>query len=159
MTNTIFKAVFVSLLISLPVCAAPDPLDAFPAAKANMQRIVIQLPDKSREEEANFKVELISGKIMMTDGVNQVRLGSSLSPHNLKGWGYTYYEVQQSAVSLSTMMAAPDGAPKIKQFVSGAPIMIRYNSRLPVVVYLPIEYELRYRIWEAPTQFQAAPQK
>jgi len=27
--------------------------------------------------------------------------------------------------------------------------MIRYNSRLPVVIYSPEGVEIRYRIWEA----------
>lgn len=155
MINNAIKAALTSLLISLPVSAAPDPLDAFPAPRAGMHRVVVQLPDKSREQEGNFKVELICGKMMLTDGVNQIRLGASFTVHNLKGWGYTFYETQHKAATLSTMMAAPDGAPQIEQFVSGSPMMIRYNSRLPVVVYLPEEYELRYRIWEAPGQFLA----
>ena len=156
MINNVLKAAFLSLLISLPVSAAPDPLDAFPAPRAGMYRVVIQLPDKSREQQGNFKVELISGKNMLTDGVNQTRLGASFTTHNLKGWGYTFYEFQDSAATLSTMMAAPDGLPQVEQFVSGSPIMIRYNSRLPVVVYLPENHELRYRIWEAPERFQPA---
>lgn len=153
MINNLFKAVVTSALISLPAQAATDPLDAFPAPRAGMHRVVIQLPDKLREEEANFKVELISGKMMMTDGVNKTRLGASFTTHNLKGWGYTFYEIQQSDATLSTMMAAPEGTPRVERFVSGSPILIRYNSRLPVVVYLPAEYELRYRIWEAPSLF------
>ena len=46
-------------------------------------------------------------------------------------------------------MAPPEGSPQVKKFVTAAPIKIRYNSRLPVVIYVPEGYEVRYRIWEA----------
>ena len=140
-----------------PAFAAPNPLDAFPAAQPGMQRVVIELPEKSRQQEGEFKVELITGKMMITDGVNLVRLGAHIDAQNLKGWGHTYYEVQPASHSLSTMMAAPEGSPKVEKFVSAPPILINYNSRLPVVVYLPDGYQLRYRIWEAPPQFLPAP--
>jgi len=44
----------------------------------------------------------------------------------------------------------------VKQFVHGEPLQIRYNSRLPVVVYAPKGYEVRYRIWNAPALFERA---
>lgn len=50
---------------------------------------------------------------------------------------------------MSTMMAAPEGSEKVKKFVSGTPLLIRYNSRLPIVVYAPEGYEIKYRIWTA----------
>ena len=53
----------------------------------------------------------------------------------MKGWGYTYYEVTGRDVAMSTMMAAPPGTAQVEKFVSGTPLLIRYNSRLPVVVY------------------------
>ena len=46
-------------------------------------------------------------------------------------------------------MAAPEGAPKVKTLVTAAPLHVRYNSRLPIVVYAPSGYEVRYRIWSA----------
>ena len=45
--------------------------------------------------------------------------------------------------------AYSEGSEKIKQFVSGTPLLIRYNSRLPIVVYAPEDYEIKYRIWTA----------
>ena len=41
------------------------------------------------------------------------------------------------------------GGKKVEAFVGGAPLKIRYNSRLPVVVYAPEGVEVRYRIWSA----------
>ena len=131
-------------------------LKAFPEAKEGMERFVIVLPHKERGEEDAFKVELISGKTIPTDGVNLMRLGITVEPRPLKGWGYTYYEVTGRDVAMSTMMAAPPGTAQVKKFVSGAPLLIRYNSRLPVVVYAPKGQEIRYRIWRAPEKWEEA---
>lgn len=138
------------LAVSFSAFGAEHPeLKAFPPAKDGMERFVITLPHKERGEEDAFKVELIVGKEMLTDGVNQIRLGNTIEPHPLKGWGYTYYEVAESSVAISTMMAPPEGTPMVKTFVTAAPLQVRYNSRLPIVVYVPKGYEVRYRIWKA----------
>ncbi|MCM8541690.1 MAG: ecotin family protein, partial [Lentisphaeraceae bacterium] len=66
-------------LLSFSVFAAEHKeLKAFPKAKEGMERFVIVLDHKERGEEDSFKVELIPGKVMMTDGVNNTRLGISL---------------------------------------------------------------------------------
>ncbi len=124
-------------------------LRAFPPAQEGMERFVIVLPHKERGEEDDFQVELIVGKEMLTDGVNQVRLGNAIEPRTVEGWGYPYYEVSGSSATISTLMAPPEGAPQVKAFVKAAPLQIRYNSRLPIVVYAPRGYEVRYRIWNA----------
>jgi ecotin len=153
------KATLIPLLsgclLSLSVAARASEhpeLKAFPAAGEGMVRFVIALPHKERGEEDDFKVELIAGREMMTDGVNRVRLGSTIEPRDLQGWGYTYYEVTGSGETISTLMAPPEGAPQVRSFVSGTPLLIRYNSRLPVVVYAPQGYQIRYRIWTAPPE-------
>jgi ecotin len=48
-------------------------------------------------------------------------------------------------------MAVDPNAPKVDRFITfgGEPYFIRYNSRLPIVVYVPEGAEVRYRIWEA----------
>jgi len=124
-------------------------LKAFPPAQEGMERFVIVLPHKERGEEDDFKVELTVGKEMLTDGVNQMRLGNAIEPRTLEGWGYTVYEVTGPSETISTLMAPPEGAPKVKAFVTAAPLLVRYNSRLPIVVYVPSGYEVRYRNWSA----------
>jgi ecotin len=124
-------------------------LGAFPPALEGMKRFVIALPHKERGEEDDFRVELIVGVEMLTDGVNLVRLGNAIEPRTLEGWGYTVYEVTGPSETISTLMAPPEGTPKVKTFVTAAPLHIRYNSRLPIVVYAPNGYEVRYRIWSA----------
>ena len=137
--------------------AAEHPeLKAFPAAIADMQRIVIVLPHKERGEEDAFKVELLPGKMMMTDGVNRIRLNAQIAAQPLKGWGYTYYDLTGNDKAMSTLMGVPAGSQPIKSFVAGQPLTIRYNSRLPIVIYAKKGMEVRYRIWHADARFTTA---
>jgi ecotin len=143
-------AVLLLLLAGTMLCAAEHPqLKAFPPAEKGFERFVIVLPDKERGEEDNFKVELVAGKTIPTDGVNRNRLGVNIVAQPVKGWGYTMYKVTGDGAVMSTMMAAPENSPKVDTFVQGTPLMIRYNSRLPIVVYAPQGYEVRYRIWSS----------
>jgi ecotin len=45
----------------------------------------------------------------------------------------------------------------VNRFITlgGEPYLIRYNSRLPVVVYAPEGVEVRYRIWTGGTEVKA----
>jgi ecotin len=118
-----------------------------------MVRFVVTLPGKAQDEEDRFKVELVAGKDILTDGVNSYRLANSIEPHNLKGWGYTYYEITGSGEMMGTLMAPPEGTPREVRFVAGKPLLVRYNSRLPIVLYAPVGYQVRYRIWRADETF------
>ena len=148
------------LFVSVSMSQAADhkELKAFPAAETGMQRFVISLPHKERGEEDSFKVEFLPGKMIMTDGVNLVRLGTRIEPRPLKGWGYTYYEVTGKDIGMSTMIGVPPGTQSMKTFVSGQPLTISYNSRLPIVIYAPKGQLVRYRIWKADDKFSSADQ-
>lgn len=153
--------VVIGLLILQGVGQGADhpELKAFPQAKDGMERFVIVLPHRERGEEEAFKVEIIPGRVMPTDGVNLTRLGTTVEPRPLKGWGYTYYEVTGSDVAMSTMMAVPEGTEQVEQFVQGTPLLVRYNSRLPIVVYAPEGLGIRYRIWQASEETMSAEKK
>lgn len=155
-----FKAwLILALSATLLFAAEHKELKAFPVAEKGVTRHIIVLPHKDRTEEVRFQVELIAGKTIETDGVNRVQMRTIIVPKPLKGWGYTYYEVTGNDQVLSTMMAAPEGAPKVTQFVGGESKKVRYNSRLPIVVYAPDGFEVKYRIWEAPEEYKMAEQK
>lgn len=151
--------VFCHIALCLPVMSADHPqLKAFPAAKDKMERLVIVLPHKERGEDNNFQVELIVGKMMETDGVNHLGLGASIKERDLKGWGYKYYDVIGSSQTITTLIGVQPGTPKVTKFVTGPSLKIPYNSRLPIVIYLPEGegYEVRYRIWSAAEEFKPA---
>jgi ecotin len=57
------------------------------------------------------------------------------------------------------MMAVPEGHEQVEQFIVGKPLLVQYNSRLPIVVYAPEGYEISYRIWQAPIDYENAGQQ
>lgn len=129
-------------------------LKAFPPAKAGMERFVIVLPRKERSEEDAFRVELIPGKMMETDGVNLYSIAATLEEKNLEGWPYSFYEIGDGSVKMTAMK--PGTTPVIK-FVQAPSLLSRYISRLPIVIYAPAGYEIRYRIWKADETIIPAP--
>lgn len=152
--------VFICQIALCPSARSADhpELKAFPAAKDKMERLVIVLPHKERGEDDGFQIELIVGKMMETDGVNHLGLDASIKEQDLKGWGYKYYEVFGSDRTITTLIGVEPGTPTVNKFVTGSSIKIRYNSRLPIVIYVPAGegYEVRYRIWSAAEEFKPA---
>ena len=152
---------FVSLLVGVANAAADHKyLKAFPKPAKGMARYVIELPHKDRSEENAFKVELIVGKMMLTDGVNHMFMGGKLETKPLKGWGFTYYQLDKFGPAGSTRIGVPPGTPKVEKFITASPAqLIRYNSRIPIVVYVPQGGEVHYRIWSTKPNILIAPEK
>lgn len=129
-------------------------LEHFPKAKPGYTRYVIQLPAKTEsKEQSDLRVELVPGKVMPTD-CNTRSLGGGIEEKELKGFGYTYYEFNSNGRVISTMMACPDNK-KVDKFVAAKSELVRYNSKLPIVVYIPNGFELKYRLWESGLSFNA----
>lgn len=116
----------------------------FPQAQAGMVRHVIYLDKKA--DESLYKVEILPGKVMNVDCNNHFLMGK-MEEKDLQGWGYTYYEFTSNGQTRSTMMAC--NKPNEDRFIYGQSATVRYNSKLPIVVYAPEGYEIKYRIWTA----------
>lgn len=119
-------------------------LKPFPQAEAGMVRHVIFLDKKS--DESKLKVEIIPGMVMNVD-CNLHTLMGRMEEKDVQGWGYTYYEFTSNGQTRSTMMAC--NKPNEDRFVSAQGTMVRYNSKLPIVVYAPQGYEVKYSVWKA----------
>lgn len=136
-------------LFAVPAGQTADNLKAFPAAEEGMVRYVLQLPRQA--DESAFKVELIVGKTVQVEERNRYFFGGKIDAETIKGWGFTRYKVSTFGPMAGTRMAVDPNAPKVARFITlgGDPYIIRYNSRLPIVVYVPEGVEVRYRIWAA----------
>jgi len=151
-------AVLSLACVSASAFAANTPLEKvapYPQAEKGMKRQVITLPQQ--KDESGYKVELLIGQTLEVD-CNQHRLGGELESKTLKGWGYDYYVFDKVTSPASTMMACPDGK-KTQKFVTaylGDDAMVRYNSKLPIVVYTPANIDVKYRIWKAEDNVQNA---
>jgi len=124
-----------------------DKTHMFPQAKEGFVQYVIEVP--KTENDNDHKVELLIGKNMLVD-CNHHSLRAKIVNVTLKGWGYKYLEISDIQNGPTTMMACPQ--PKTEKFISvymGEEALRRYNSRSPIVAYLPKGYEVHYRIWSA----------
>jgi ecotin len=158
----IFFSLTMLLLLSLAAFAnevkteATTNLKAFPPAEAGMKRFVINLPQQ--KDESAYKVELIIGKTVKTDAVNHYFFGGTLEKETIQGWGFDRYILKKLGPMAGTLIGVDPNAPQIERFIStgGEPQLLRYNSRLPLVVYVPEGVEVRYRVWSADKQTTAA---
>ena len=139
----------VLIFFTTVIAQAADNMKAFPPAEEGMVRYVLQLP--AQEDESAFKVELIVGKTVQIDKQNRYFLGGKIEAQTIVGWGYTRYTVDKLGPMAGTLMAVDPDLPQVDRFITlgGEPYLVRYNSRLPVVVYVPEGAEVRYRIWSA----------
>lgn len=150
-----WATVVLLFLLAVPAGLATDNMKAFPPAGEGMVRHVLQLPQQA--DESGLKVELIVGKTVETDAGNRYFFAGRIEEETIKGWGFPRYMVSKLGPMAGTLMAVDPNAPKVTRFITlgGAPYIIRYNSRLPVVVYLPEGVEVRYRIWTAGAEVKA----
>jgi ecotin len=153
--KTLCLTVMLSFLAAGMAGQGTDNMQAFPPAQEGMLRYVLQLP--KQDDESAFKLELIVGKIVKVDKRNRYFFGGKIEEETIKGWGFPRYIVSKLGPMAGTRIAVDPNAPKVDRFVSlgGAPHFIRYNSRLPIVVYVPEGVEVRYRMWSAGTEVKA----
>lgn len=136
---------------------AADNMKAFPPAETGEVRHVLRL--QQQKDEAGYKVELIVGKTVEVDTVNKYFFVGKIKAETIKGWGFTRYIVPKLGPMAGTLMAIDPSAPKERRFIQigGEPYLIRYNSRLPIVIYVPEGVEVRYRIWKVQAEAQPIP--
>lgn len=145
----------LTLAATAPATAASlKDIAPYPEAEKGFTRQVIHLP--AQPDEQAHKLEILAGKTLQVD-CNRQHLAGSLEEHTLQGWGYSYYRLDKVGGPASTLMACPDGK-KTEAFVPvvGEGFLLRYNSKLPVVVYVPDGVQVRYRVWSASQDVQEA---
>jgi len=152
------RALATTVLLFLCVVSAghaADTMKAFPPAGEGVVRYVVELPKQA--DESAFKVELIVGRMVEVDEVNRYFFGGKIEMETIKGWGFPLYMVRKLGPMAGTLMAVDPNTPKVDRFIALGvdPYIIRYNSRVPIVVYVPEGAEVRYRIWTAGAEVKA----
>jgi ecotin len=134
--------------VGAPANGGAGDLKPYPAPEEGYQRWVFRVPPA--ESEADRKVEIVVGRMLSVD-CNRTWFGGDLEQKTVKGWGYTYYRLEKAGGPASTRMACPPGQASTEAFVAvrGGGFLQRYNSKLPVVVYVPEGFQVRYRVWAA----------
>ena len=140
-----------ALALCLVSCTsvAVDNMKAFPPADPGMVRYVIELPEQANE--ADWRVELLIGKTVKTDAANRYFFAGTLETETIEGWGFDRHILRKLGPMAGTLMAVDPDVPQVERFITlaGEARLLRYNSRLPLVVYVPEGVEVRYRIWRA----------
>ena len=153
----IITIVLSVMLTGLSLYAEPakkDNIHMFSQAQEGFVRHVIEVP--KTDNDYDHRVELLIGKTMMVD-CNHHSFSGKIESVTLKGWGYKYLEVKKIQSGPTTMMACRE--PKTEKFISIRDTLRRYNSRSPIVAYVPEGYEVRYRVWSAGDNVQQATQR
>lgn len=121
-------------------------LRAFPQPAPGQVRRVIRLAPE--QDEGALRVGIVIGRSLWVDCNRQV-FSARVEERTAQGWGYPYYVVTAPPQTASTRMACPDNSRR-RAFVRAADEpLLRYNSRLPLVIFVPADVQLRYRIWRA----------
>jgi ecotin len=148
--KAVTRLLFLASILFLTVTLADETtnMKPYPAAEQGFERMVFRVP--AVEDESAHKVEIIVGKILSVD-CNRTSFGGVLERRVAEGWGYPYYVLEKVGGPMSTLMACPPGTENTDEFVTvnGDGFLQRYNSKLPMVVYVPEGFEVRYRIWAA----------
>jgi ecotin len=149
----LFLAMFCG--VSLYAMVSAEDIKMFPEPEDNFERFVIRLAPQENEDD--LLVELMPG-VMYEKDCNSVGMPGKIERKTVKGWGYSFYQVTTNGIMTSTMMACPPNTPKKAEFIyvrDPQNSKVRYNSKLPLVVYAPKTFELKYRVL-APLETKSA---
>jgi ecotin len=132
--------------------SAQDNMKAYPPPADGMKRVVVYL--ESKEQEDDYRIELMVGKTVEVDAENRFFFAGSLEEESIEGWGFPKFTVKQLGTLAGTRIGVDPNTPKVKRFVhiGGEPKLLRYNSKLPLVVYVPKDAEVKLRVWVATPQ-------
>lgn len=161
MTSNYLKAILIVSFLSFSFFANAQTkkpkfkkfdFSIFPKAEVGFNRVAIQVPITT--DDNAFQVEVFVGKMELVD-CNLHNMMGEIIDKELEGFGYNYYVINSNGQSTSTMMGCPDNK-KTKKFITLAPRIMRYNSKMPIIFYVPTGFEVRYRILTASKTMQKA---
>lgn len=128
---------------------ATDLLEAFPESMPGYDRYVLLLtPLSEAQKTTELKVEIIPGKTAKVD-CNKHTLNGNIQTKTAEGWGLDYLVFESDGEYASTRMGCPDNSISEK-FIYGQTQTLSYNSNVPIVIFVPQGFEVKYRVWKSP---------
>lgn len=140
----IFVAAF--LISTFVVAQKKVDVSMYPKAQAGTEQQLLILPELDKEDD--YEVELFVGKKLTVDQCNKHFLMGSFSEETVLGWGYNYFDFKSEGNAAGTLMGCMD-TKTVEKMVYAQPKKVRYNSKLPIVIYAPKGYQVEYRLWKA----------
>jgi len=127
----------------------------YPAAQAGYCRHIVYLPSAGNEND--LLVEMSVGRTFARDD-SPLAFRGRIEKRVLPDWGYEYYFVSNIEETPVPMMAflEPDQTEAFVAVDFGRGLLQRYNSKLPIVIYTPDGFSVRYRLWWAASHYQLA---
>ncbi|XXT21226.1 ecotin family protein [Sorangium sp. So ce429] len=145
------------LLLTATLLATPsfaydvENLKPYPQTMNEKRRIVIDLP--RLEDEDRARVEISFSKLLEGSDCNRKWISGTIKEGTIEGWSYPYWEVNSGGEIRSTLMGCGNTPTKTER-VFGEREMIRYNSKLPLVIYVPEGLDAEFRTFTTPGGFQ-----
>ncbi|KAG5482678.1 hypothetical protein CUR178_06715 [Leishmania enriettii] len=119
----------------------------YPAAAPGQERKVIYLPPQDfAVEQQHLRVQIIPGRHENCEDGRLYELGGTVSEEAVQECGYPYYVVTLGDMrATNRSLSDPENATTFVALHESP--FIAYNSKLPIVVYVPEGAEVRYRVW------------
>ncbi|WP_108946669.1 serine protease inhibitor ecotin [Shewanella halifaxensis] len=127
-----------------------DATKMYPKPEDGQVQHILTLPKLDNED--NYMVEIEIGQLRNVD-CNKHGLMGKLTQKTVQGWGYNFYQVDEIKDGPSTMMACFEKEKTEKFLTISDKLTLKYDSRLPKVFYLPEGTQIRYRLWQATSDF------
>lgn len=145
---------------TLGLLRAEDDLKPYMKPEEGQERHVVRLPVLEGAKEKERKVEIVISKVEKLDPANRYFYGGEIVEKTVKGWGYPYFELSKVGPLAGTLIGVPPGTPKVERkiLVNGGLGLIRYNSKLPIVVYTPKGFDVEVLVWSAGDVLKAKPE-
>jgi ecotin len=132
-------------------------MKAYKPAPEGYVRHVMRLP--VLPDENAVRVELVAGKLLAVANPENCSFSGAIKETMIEGWQFPRYDVTLGELAGAKEDPSAAGAKKFVR-LGGEPKLFRYNSRLPLVVYVPEGAELCFRIWSPdakPSELKPAP--
>ena len=130
-----------------------EELSQYPEAAEGMKRCVIAI---NKVNTSQFSLEFYTGKEIEVD-CNKHWLQGQFEKQFEKETGIYYFEFNGDGNIMSTRMGCPESS-KEMAFVSGKTMQMDLKPNNLVVIYIPEDLELRYKLWERSSGFKTAKQ-